>query len=73
MPMLEQCLFKKLGTPIRDREFRLGNAVIWSWAFGVGHAAGYTGQSEVRQSYPECPTPNIDTIRIAASYKSYSD
>ena len=30
----------KLGTPIRDREFRLGNAIIRSGTFGeVAHAA----------------------------------
>ena len=28
----------EVGRPIRGREFRLGNAVIRSRAFGVGHA-----------------------------------
>ena len=46
MPYLEKYLQTKLGTPIRDREFRLGNVVIQGKAFGVGHAA--------IQSYPEC-------------------
>ena len=30
-------IYFKLGTTIRGREFRLGNTVIWSRAFGVGH------------------------------------
>ena len=33
----------KLGTPIRNREFRLGNAVIRSRTFGeVAHVAMYS-------------------------------
>ena len=39
MPYLEQYLYTKPDTPIRGREFRLGNAVIWSRAFGVESAA----------------------------------
>ena len=31
--------------------------------FGVGHAGIH------RHRYPECPTPNIGTIRSPASYK----
>ena len=30
---------------------------------------GYTELSEVRPSYPECPTPNIATIRSPALYE----
>ena len=46
MPYLEKYRQTKLGTPIRDREFRLGNNAIRGKAFGVGHAA--------IQSYPKC-------------------
>ena len=45
MPYLEQYLYTKLDRPIQGREFRLGNAVIRSRAFGVAHAA--------MQSYPK--------------------
>ena len=45
MPDLEWYLYAKPGTPIQGREFRLGNAVIRSRAFGVIHAA--------IQSYPQ--------------------
>ena len=49
----------KLGRIIQIREFRLGNAAVWSRAFRAGHVCGYTELSEVRQSNLEFLTVNI--------------
>ena len=38
--------------------------------YGIrSRTCGYTELSEIRPSYPEWPTPNIDTIQSPASYK----
>ena len=42
MPYLEKYLYAKLGTLIRGKEFRLGNVVIRSRAFGIGHVVWNT-------------------------------
>ena len=51
------------GQKIKARKCGYSEQGIWS------RTCGYTELSEVRHSYPECPTPNIDTIRSPASYK----
>ena len=71
IPYLEQYLYTKLGRSTRGREVRLGNAVIRSRAFLVGHAA--------IQSYPKrgIATGNVPLQILALSgtrlrIKSYS-
>ena len=66
MLYLEQYLYTKLGTSTRGRDFRLGNSAIRS------RTCGYTELSEVRHSYPECPTTNIGTIRTTAFYPGWN-
>ena len=61
--LLWTSLLRMAVCSVQARKCGYSECGIWS------RTCGYMELSEVRPSYPECPTPNIGTIWSLASYK----